>query len=633
MPEFLVKQRATNGRLGLLTFEKSGDIEISDIETPFLFPVAAMMTGTTPRGGGLFRYLLRDGEYSLMRRQIPILAQVLHFLNFGVGANGFHRWRQRRIRGYYNSELNLGYAAPIFLDSGGFQLMWRSGLNLDRYGIDLKPENEAQSITDLQLDLGANIIASLDYPLPPQIHPKEAEERTERSRRNAIKTALYLRNRSERPFLFMPVHGTNPDSAKDYVKILFRLIDKHDLQNDPIGLAIGSLVPLRLTNNNLHVIIEISKTITKSIPKRYRERIPVHIFGITGLLVPFLAYSGIDTFDSSTFSRQAASLRYIDPKSRQNIPVLEMMEEDIEKCSCPICQQLDLRRMQTALSTDSKSKPLPDGTYKSSYYAQLALHNLYLDQKIVDATREAIQSDSLDDYVVEVARQFPKMGIALDAIARNDVRLKKKASRSISFVQYPVPTKSHENDHFQSLNHTPHDFNINANGYIPEQRHILLILPCSAEKPYSSSRTHRHITDRLDQEFSQWREYVHQVSLSGLYGPVPEECEKQAPVLEYNFKLQYENVEQTELCIKRLEEYLYKHESRYNYYIAYGTSKAYRRVFEKVAQRFNRLVVLPRDLRSRKLTEFFRASNVDQLINFIREHSSSLGTDYPEVDI
>lgn len=622
MPEFLVKQPATNGRLGLLAFEKSGDIEINDIETPFLFPVAAMMTGTTPRGGGLFRYLLRDGEYSLMRRQIPILAQVLHFLNFGVGANGFHRWRQRGIRGYYNSELNLGYAAPIFLDSGGFQLMWRSGLNLDRYGIDLTAENEAQSITDLQLELGANIIASLDYPLPPQIHPKEAEERTERSRHNAIKTALYLKSRSEHPFLFMPVHGTNPDSAKDYVERLFQLIADNDLQNDSIGVAIGSLVPLRLTNNNLHVIIEISQTIAKSIPERYRTQIPVHIFGITGLLVPFLSYCGVDTFDSSTFSRQAASLRYIDPESRQNIPVLEMMEEDIKKCSCPICEQIDLRKMQTALSTDSKSKPLPDGTYKSSYYAQLALHNLYLDQKIVDVTREAIQSDSLDDYVVEVARQFPKMGIALDAIARNNERLRKKASQSISFVPYPVPTKSHEDKHFQSLNHTPDNFNINANGYFPEPRLILLILPCSAEKPYSSSRTHRHITDRLDQDFPQWREFVHQVSLSGLYGPVPKEHEKETPVLEYNFKLQYENVEQTELCIKRLEEYLCNHKLRYNYYIAYGTSKAYRRVFEKVAQRFNQLVVLPSDLKSRKLTEFFRASNVDQLVRLIEKHIS-----------
>ena len=92
------------------------------------------MTGTTARGGATWKYILQANlEHGLLRRNLPVLSQVLHFLDYKVSANGLHTWRTESIRGLYNKQhADLNYSAPVFLDSGGFQLMWRTGLDLQR---------------------------------------------------------------------------------------------------------------------------------------------------------------------------------------------------------------------------------------------------------------------------------------------------------------------------------------------------------------------------------------------------------------------------------------------------------------------------------------------------------------------
>src|SRR2546429_8322884 len=65
-----------HGRVGIL------ELSNNHLSTPLLFPVVSLITGTTPRGGGLWKYILQAHSCGLMRRNKPLLTQVLHFLDF-----------------------------------------------------------------------------------------------------------------------------------------------------------------------------------------------------------------------------------------------------------------------------------------------------------------------------------------------------------------------------------------------------------------------------------------------------------------------------------------------------------------------------------------------------------------------
>lgn len=615
MPAFKVTSAATRGRLGKIDFERP-------ILTPYLFPVAFMMTGTTARGGATWKYVLQaDQKHGLLRRNLPVLTQVLHFLDYKVSPNSLNTWRKESIRGLYNQQIeNLNYRAPIFLDSGGFKLMWRTGLDLSPYGLSLEPEKEAKSILALQRDLGGDLVATLDYPLPPGLLPDETNERMLRSRNNAIKAARLLREDPEfanyQPFLYLAVHGLTPESISTYVSALFEEIKENDLGGSNIGLAIGSLVPLRMSRNS-GLILELVRSAKEAIPLEYRERVPIHVFGVTGLLVPFLAYCGVDTYDSSTFAQEVRNLNYLLPSSFQRRSVLEMTQADIT-CECRVCQELDLHEMQESLVSDVVGKPLPNGHYKSKYYADIALHNLELDLGILDRTRDAIKSSELNEYLVEITRSVPRLKSTFEALANEDNDLAAKAERFI----INAPDKkvlTTEPSPFISLSFTPDDFNINANGYHPiGDKRVLLIVPCSRQKPYSASQSHKYLSNKLNEIAPQWVESVDKVTLSGLYGPIPLKFEMDEAILHYDFRLTTNNSIQIDLCVERLVEFLERHGEYYRHCLAYATSNAYRTVLERAARQYSRLIITPKSPKSRTLREFFRESNIQELTSTIQ---------------
>lgn len=620
--QFTVSQTSTNGRLGTFSARNS-------FQTPFLFPVAYLITGTTARGGATWKYILqaqdeKTQKYTLLRRNSPVLSQALHFLDYKVSPNGLKKWREKTIRGLYSEQIDgLNYQAPIFLDSGGFTLMWRTGLDLSKYDISLEPDQEAKSILQLQKDLGGNIVASLDYPLPPNLAPAEIPRRTARSMNNAIQAAKLLRDDAEfkdyNPFLYMAVHGLTPEAISKYVQDLFNKIKEEEIDNNNFGLAIGSLVPLRKDPNKIAQVINIVRAAIAAIPEDYKARVPVHIFGATGLLVPFLAYAGVDTFDSSTFAQEARALKYILPHSFQRRNILEMSPQDIKACTCPICQNMDLQELQSSLMSEIVGKKQPSGYFKSKYYADIALHNLELDLDVLKQTRIAIKADSLDEYILKIAKEMPRMQSTLEALMIGDNNLKRKASQTILSISQKHTIIREAPARYISLSHTPQDFDINTNGYQPTgKKPILLIIPCSREKPYSASHSHKHLSAYLEKSIPGWEEKIDKVTLSGLYGPVPCICESHPAVMEYDFRLITSNRQQIELCAERLVMFLKRHGEYYEYCIAYGTSNAYLAVFERAARKYHRLEILPYKPKSRTLREFFRIANISELIEYLQ---------------
>lgn len=616
---FSVRASKRGGRIGKLCLEKR------EISTPRLFPVVCLITGTTPRGGGLWKYILQANSNGLLRRNVPVMSQVLHFLDFiPRKPSSVDRWRKLGVRERYNSEVNppLSYNAPIFFDSGGFQLLWNDNVDLSIHGLSIRNEDGFQTVLKLQRDFGgsgSNIIATLDYPLPPGLAQLEAEERMTRSIQNAVNTALYLRESSNyKPFLFVAAHGQNRSSIGHYIDTVFKKFKENDLEDYSVGLAVGSLVPLRGAKKH-QSIIELLRGLRENIPAHLLNKIPLHTFGITGNLVPVLAYLGIDSFDSSTYVQETRGLTYIDPQTKRSHPILEMEELT---CNCLVCcdfrLKFSLRELQDALTSETRpgGQPLPNGRYKSEYYGYIALHNLEMDFQIVEETRQAIEADTLRDYLVKHVEKFPKLQPTLEVIAAEDEDLRSKLTRTV--VSMPQQVQLNFSKQVISLKYTPHSFDILLNGYYPpENKRILLVIPCSGGKPYSESRSHRFIKERLFQALSGNISALHKVTLSGLYGPVPDEYESAEPVLGYNFRLEPLDTAQIGLVAERLVTYLNRYSNHYTACVGYATSRAYRVVLEQVAHQVPHFQVLPVKPKSRRFTEFFRRENVSELVEHI----------------
>lgn len=66
----------------------------------------------------------------------------------------------------------------------------------------------------------------------------------------------------------------------------------------------------------------------------------------------------------------------------------------------------------------------------------------------------------------------------------------------------------------------------------PASPRVLLLLPCSARKPYSDSRTHRRLSEALSRTPNRWA--VHEVVLTSPLGAVPRELERTYPAAHYD---------------------------------------------------------------------------------------------------
>ena len=605
------------GRIGKLHMRQAS------FDTPLLFPVVALVTGTTPRGGGLWKYVLQaDKENGLLRRNLPVMSQVLHFLDFTSNHKGILRnWQNSTILDRYNQDeqLDLHTTSPLFLDSGGYQLLTNSNIDLTEYGLKFDEHTGQKTVLDLQKGFGGDVVATLDYPLPPNLVRSEAEARMCRSRTNALIAAKQIASTpSDKPVFFVAAHGQDGDDIEKYGREIYQQFDQARLNNLEFGFAIGSLVPLR-GSSKIAQIVEQIQGLQRSIPEEKRATTPIHTFGMTGNLIPILAYLGVDTFDSSAYAQEARALSYMNPQTRRFSPVLEM--NDLE-CECRVCNSLNFGNLHHALTSKLKNKPQECGHFKSKYYGDIALHNLEMDYKLVEQVRQAIAQDALLDFVVEHSQKFNDASKALTAIAQDDEELKKKLT-TVSFLIPKRAEKEAPKTQTLSLEWTSEAFDISNHDYAPNpEKSALLIIPCSEEKPYSSSRSHQIVAQRLKQQLNGQFCQIHKVTLSGLYGPVPEECENDNQVLTYDFRLDPNDTIQIRLVANRLVEYIREHRTTYNVCCAYATSAAYRTALELAAETLNtdfeiHLEVLPSKPKVRRMTEFYRQSNIEELSAYL----------------
>jgi hypothetical protein len=84
-------------------------------------------------------------------------------------------------------------------------------------------------------------------------------------------------------------------------------------------------------------------------------------------------------------------------------------------------------------------------------------------------------------------------------------------------------------------------------------------------------------------------DFIHKVTLSGLYGIVPDEYENHEAIMGYDFRLDSLNTSQISLLVNRSTDYLLCYNKCYQAFVSYSTSAAYRKVLKKVSVNFKDL--------------------------------------------
>lgn len=115
--------------------------------------------------------------------------------------------------------------------------------------------------------------------------------------------------------------------------------------------------------------------------------------------------------------------------------------------------------------------------------------------------------------------------------------------------------------------------------YIPPDLDILLLLPCAARKPYSTSQSHQKFMLTL----GKYRKFVHEVILTSPLGIVPRELELTYPAAHYDTAVTGHWDEEEKAWVSGcLEAYLSKY--RYKAVVAH-VEGAYREICERVASK------------------------------------------------
>jgi len=612
-------------------------LDRKSLSTPFFLPIVDIITGPPPvfANGGIWRHIKIE---LLKKEKFPaIMTQILHFTDFNIDRKGLDRWLEKTIPRHIEDE--SGYSPFLFVDSGGYRLLYNTNLDVERYGF----QPTVKGIMGLQSDFGANAVASLDYPIPPGLNDIESKDRIGRSIDNCVRTAKASDEiLGKDTLVYMCVHGRNYQEAHDTVITLLKRLKQESLLHVPLGIAIGSLVPLASSPKQVIDIVRGVCEGIKSCDWVDAYSTPIHAFGVSSRMMPVLAAIGVDTFDGTTYVQQAQSLRY---RTSDNFSYVSFLDVEQIECNCRYCRMLrreDIEVTKDLLNSRKSGTIMFAGkeTIKSYIYALIALHNLQGSIDLTNLIRQSAGSDKalkrlmvlsskdlkmrktwayLARFCPEVSQLLWEIGLSViekRSLGVTDFYGEKSAAKKNAPIAGRV-TPGQRSERSISLNLGPDDFDLNEADYKPPSKPVLLILPCTQQKPYSISPTHRFVRQVLDHAGIDHGHYL-KMTLSGNYGLVPEDFENEPKVESYDFYLSSHDHNRIELLIDRTSRYLKKHFRLFKTVVGYSTTKSYREVMERAFESIPNAVILPSPLRVRKASQFRKPENITQLVKAVQ---------------
>jgi archaeosine synthase len=249
-----------------------------------------------------------------------------------------------------------------------------------------------------------------------------------------------------------------------------------------------------------------------------------------------LTYLGIDLFDSA-----AAIIA-----ARENTLLFEngnYQKEELEElpCNCPACSKINKPPIELK-------------------FQDILNHNYYSLITEIKQIRNAISRGEIRNLVENRVRVNPHLTTILKNLDRYHYDFLEKRTPIVNKGKIIATTKEScsrpEIIRFQKRI---------INQYIkPNSAKILLLLPCSAKKPYSDSKSHKMFKEQI---FSTKNPYIiHEVIITSPLGIVPRELENIYPASSYDIPVTGVWEEYEKVMIKKLlQSYLKK--NSYNEFI------------------------------------------------------------------
>ena len=604
-PTYQTTHQAGNSRAGQLHLTKSN---LPPITTPRVLPWTMLINGSTIYGGGCRKRVI----FNLVKHGQPIISSALSFLDIDFTPRHLRKARAQTVKDWFSLK-DIQFDSPLFLDSGGYQYLFNTQLDLSGYGIH--KETAVSDIFSLQSDWGADIITSLDYPIPRNLVRAEALERIELNLKNAIHIAELIDAAPAKPFLYIYCHGQTPSDLESYI---VRVFDRVGDILPSFGLALNSFYFGRFYDAS-HLCDMLAAAV-RSVPDTRRAVTPIHTFGVPYGSAPFLAYLGSDSFENVHHYYSSITFNYIVPDTEKKVKIDRIDRID---CSCRYCQGLTAEQVLATYSDKKRNQATDTGLHRIECYARIALHNFEMMARFTEQIRHGIIAGEPLESLLAYADGRTNINAELDWLANNDEQFANRYARTVSKpisndVQLTLFDDPKPVINTVSLNYTPNSFRLPDNYSPPTDKCVLLILPCSQAKPYSSSRIYNTVNNRLQSEFGSRWSRIHQVTLSGLYGPVPQEFESDPRVLNYDFMFNRANHGQFDLLIERLVGYITTYSNYYELCVGYTLFNFYRKVYNESVKQCPSLNLIPSGLGAR----FAYGTYIEELVEILKDAPS-----------
>jgi archaeosine synthase len=237
----------------------------------------------------------------------------------------------------------------------------------------------------------------------------------------------------------------------------------------------------------------------------------------------FLIYLGIDLIDATRAIADAYFGRY---HTRDGVKAL--CDFDELPCKCQYCQSLSRE------GEDAKT---------------LASHNVLKLEEELAVAREAVRKETIREYVERQVRVAPDLTAALRLLDQEHRYIEARTPQHRRRILYANTAESLNRVEISRFAHRV------LNRYTAPKSDVLLLLPCSARKPYSTSRSHRFFAMAIGSH----RRYLHELILTSPLALVPRELEEVYPAANYDVPVTgHWDLEERAWLLRCLDAYLEK---------------------------------------------------------------------------
>ena len=244
-----------------------------------------------------------------------------------------------------------------------------------------------------------------------------------------------------------------------------------------------------------------------------------------------LVYLGIDLVDATRVIADGYYGRY---HTRDG--VFEAISLDELPCRCESCMKW-------------ADDPRPE---------LLASHNVQELEVELTRVKEAIRTEVMREYVERQVRVKPELTAAFRVLDQEHTYLERRTPQHRKSTMYANTAES-----LSRIEVTRFAERV-LTRFNPPKADVLLLLPCSARKPYSTSRSHRLFIEAI----GPWRRYLNELILTSPLALVPRELEEVYPAANYDVPVTGRwDCEERRWLLRCLDDYLKK--NRYSKIVAH----------------------------------------------------------------